>query len=162
MTKKPSTGQILQVNLQLTLTIGIVAICSGILAICAYVQKWLDPETLKFIVSTVATSGGITSAFYVAESLRTTKGDKKQDRSLSLVSTWTSPSITIPRESFSKIRRATQQEQSISNHPSIIKKLIEDPSNDKLLQDVTTVLNFLEIIATCIKSEVLNVKTHTS
>ena len=152
-----SVGKIAQLNIRITLTIGILSLIFATLMIASYLCNWVEKETLKFIVSTVATAGGITSAFYVAENLKTTKTDKKVDRSISFISTWISPTITIPRESFSKIRVATKQNPSISDHPKIIKDLIEQ--DDKLLQDTTTILNFLEEIAMCIKYDLADEET---
>ncbi|MFN6537937.1 MAG: DUF4760 domain-containing protein [Nostoc sp. EkiNYC01] len=151
--KKP--GEVIGFKLNVSLTIGVLALIFSIAIICCFTfyQNNIDREVLKFIVTTVGVSGGITSAFYVGESFRQNIKSKKQDKAMMYISAWTSPQFAIVRKSLRQIRDLIKAIPEDNQSQVINEELNKKPD---LGEDIVTVLNFLEEIAVGIDNDLID------
>ncbi|MEH2232486.1 MAG: hypothetical protein V7K71_23130 [Nostoc sp.] len=105
--RKKKPGEFFGFNLIVSITVGSAALFFSVLITVLFIFNKnidIDREILKFILTTVGVSGGITSAFYVGESFRENAKYKKQDKSMMYISAWTSPQFAVVRKSLRKVR----------------------------------------------------------
>ncbi|BAY10405.1 DUF4760 domain-containing protein [Calothrix sp. NIES-2098] len=152
--RKKKPGEILGFDLIVSITVGSAALFFSALTIILFIfNKNIDREILKFIVTTVGVSGGITSAFYVGESFRENIKYKKEDRAMMYISAWTSPQFAEIRKSLRKVRDLIKTIPEDNQSGVINQELQKDPD---LGEDIVTILNFLEEIAVCVKNDLID------
>lgn len=158
------------VNFTITLTAGGLAIAFSIISIIIYgiVDKWVNwKEIVSFSITTIGVSAGITSAIYVAESIKNSFEDKqeeknlrkqerdedlnikKQERSFNYIAQWNSPDFQdIRKPLIEKLRDPLKGNDNEQEIRAIVRKILDD--EPEVERHASQILNFLEEVATAI------------
>ena len=158
------------VNFTITLTAGGLAIVFSIISIIIYgiVDKWVNwKEIVSFSITTIGVSAGITSAIYVAESIKNSYEDKqeeknlrkqerdedlhikKQERSFNYIAKWNSPDFQdIRKPLIEKLRDPLKGKDNDQEIRQIVRKILDN--EPEVERHASQVLNFLEEVATAI------------
>ena len=131
----------------LTIGVGSVAASLAILSIVVYATNQDEEyrKILGFTATALATTGGITGAVYVAQSLESDAESKVIDRTLSYITRWNSPDFQ--RKSVTQLLRKSKS-KSDNEKLEFIKRQLD--SDEALWQEFIFVLNFFEEMATSV------------
>lgn len=136
----------LKISLNLTLGIGVTTFISALALIAVHFGQPKYRESLNFVVTTLATAAGISTAVYALRGIEIGLEDKKIDRTLRYIQIWNDPSYFSARKLAAEVNND-------------LKKLDAQQSNDYInqlyantekKQEIVNVLNFLEEMSTCI------------
>jgi hypothetical protein len=140
------------VNFTITLTAGGLAIVFSIISIIIYgiVDKWVNwKEIVSFSITTIGVSAGITSAIYVAESIKNSYEDKQEERSFNYIAQWNSPDFQdIRKPLIEKLRDPLKGKDDEQEIREIVRNILD--KEPEVERHASQVLNFLEEVATAI------------
>jgi hypothetical protein len=152
-------GNLAEINIKIPIRIGFVGLVTSILMTLAFhnlgdeTGKSNPRKTLEFFAAVLGTSAGITSAFYVGQSIELNARSKKIDRTTVFISRWSDPAFDSMRRAGHEIARMIEGKPN-DEHPDIIKKALDQDLDLKIR--VIDALNFLEDVALCVQLGIID------
>lgn len=141
-----------QVNISLTLRIGLISFLLSIFLTLVHAVKKEYRETLTFLVTALATSAGGTSAFYALRSIQQNVESQVIDRTLVYITRWNDPEYLPVRKTAAEIYHLISGKSVVDQEKILTDYLDQNPDKK---QDITNVLNFLEEMAICIEKGII-------
>jgi Domain of unknown function (DUF4760) len=141
-------GKLAEINIKIPIRIGVLGLLASIAFALTFhtLDKEPNKKTLEFFTAVLGASAGITSAFYVGESIRLNAESKKLDRTTVFISRWSDPSFDSVRKAGHDIDKITKNAPA-ERHSDIIQQALEDDLDLKIR--ALDALNFLEVMALC-------------
>jgi len=150
--KKP--GKLGEINLRIPVTVGALGLTASILFTSLFhIFTEEQRKPLVFLTTLLGTSAGITSAFYVGQSIKLNAESKKLDTTTSYISRWSNPSFDSTRKAVYQVQEKLKGKEA-QEHSEIIQKELD--SNLDLRLSIIDALNFLEEVALCVEIGIIN------
>jgi hypothetical protein len=146
-------GNLAEINIKIPIRIGFVGLVTSILMTVAFhnlgneSEKVNQRRTLEFFASVLGTSAGVTSAFYVGQSIELNARAKRIDRTTAFISKWSDPAYASIRQAGHEIHRILDGVTQ-NKHPDTIQTALDNDLDLKIR--VIDALNFLEEVALCV------------
>jgi Domain of unknown function (DUF4760) len=153
LAKKEPDG-FLKISLNLTLGIGITTFISALALIAVHFGQPKYRDSLNFVVTTLATAAGISTAVYALRGIEINLEDKKMDRTLRYIQVWNDPNYFVTRKIAAEIHKELKNLDPIQCN-DYINKLYGDADKK---QEIANILNFLEEMSMCVHLGVLDEK----
>jgi hypothetical protein len=148
-------GKLGKINLTIPITVGFLGlIMSVVLTLLFYLSKTEDQKkTLSFLLTALGTSAGVTSAFYVGQSIKLNAESRRIEMTTSYISRWSDPAFDPVRKASHRIYEMVVQKPH-NTHADIIHNALEQDLDLKL--NLLDALNFLEEMALCIRLGIID------
>jgi len=157
MTNPSNPGNLGKINLTIPITVGCLGLIISIgFTLVFHSSTEEQKKTLNFLTTVLGTSAGVTSAFYVGQSIKLNAESKRLDITTSYISRWSDPAFDPVRKAAYKINEMLDVSQPNRNS-DIIQKALDADLDLKL--NLLDALNFLEEMALCVRLGIINEKT---
>ena len=150
-------GNLGKINLTIPIQVGLLGIVlSAAFTFAFHSSSEKDRQTLTFLATALGTSAGVSSAFYVGQSIRLNAESKRLDITTSYISRWSDPAFDPVRKAAYRIHEMLDPNQPNKNS-DIIQNALDNDLDLKL--NLLDALNFLEEMALCVRLGIIDERT---
>ncbi|MGK7949681.1 MAG: DUF4760 domain-containing protein [Xenococcaceae cyanobacterium] len=142
----------IKIKITITLTIGFISFILSSILIGIYIAKPKHRDILEFIVTTFASSAGVTGAFYVGQTIKLNAESNKIDRTIECINRWNDPNFFDAKKNTDKIYDLVKG-KSDSEYAKIVRQELDE--NLDLRRDIIEILNFLEQLSIYIDEQLV-------
>ncbi|UBF26423.1 DUF4760 domain-containing protein [Kovacikia minuta CCNUW1] len=144
-------------TIKFSIRVGAISFAIALISVSLFywVTQKFDKEFLQFTVAVVGVAAAVTSAFYVGSAIQENSKARKEDRAISLISTWNDSYYSgLRRTALRKIRDLIKT-LPLDEQPHAVHEVLK--TDNSLEEDIVTILNFLEEVAACVNNDLVDI-----